>query len=112
MLKVATATSVRLQSLSKRLENVKQFPCSAYGQYLLHFSQAVTWYHVWCYIRKNILILLSQQHSCNKFCPVTQLVDSFSKPSMLLMDVLSENHLSLEEKNYLIKVSVLQDGTL
>jgi hypothetical protein len=39
-------------------------------------------------------------------------VDSFAKLFMLLMDVLSENHLSLEEKNYLIEVSVLQDGTL
>jgi hypothetical protein len=39
-------------------------------------------------------------------------VDSFAKPFMLFMDVLSKNHLSLEEKNYLIKVSVLQDATL
>jgi hypothetical protein len=29
---------------------------------------------------------------------------------MLLMDVLSENYLSLEEKNYLIEISVLHYG--
>jgi hypothetical protein len=31
---------------------------------------------------------------------------------MLLMDVLSENHPALEEKNDVIDLGVLQDGTL